>query len=132
MGETNRVSIEEVSVSTDHYIDGKRIGSPTTFESRSPLDWSNKLADVARGDANTADQAVTAATAAFPGWADMTSVARGDYLNRLAALIEHHAVELATVECLDMAMLYSSLEKRVVARAARNFRVYGELATQYE
>ena len=132
MGETNRVSIEEVSVSTDHYIDGKRIGSPTTFESRSPLDWSNKLADVARGDANTADQAVTAATAAFPGWADMTSVARGDYLNRLAALIEQHAVELATVECLDMAMLYSSLEKRVVARAARNFRVYGELATQYE
>ena len=37
--------------------------------SDSPLDWDWKLADMARGDAMTADAAVTAAVKAFPGWA---------------------------------------------------------------
>ena len=55
-----RVEVSDVAVSPDHYIDGKRVGSGTTFEVRSPLDWDWKLADVARGDALTADRAVTA------------------------------------------------------------------------
>ena len=37
---------------------GSGCASPATFEDRSPLDWSWKLADIARGDANTADAAV--------------------------------------------------------------------------
>ena len=45
--------------------------SPTTFEDRSPLDWSWKLADIARGDAATADAAVTAAVDGLPAWADL-------------------------------------------------------------
>ncbi|MFM2076992.1 MAG: hypothetical protein RJA49_882, partial [Actinomycetota bacterium] len=48
----NRVDIGGVSVSTDHYIGGARVASATTFEDRSPLDWSVKLADVSRGDAD--------------------------------------------------------------------------------
>ena len=45
--------------------------SPATFEDRSPLDWSWKLADIARGDAATAHAAVTAAVMAFRPWADL-------------------------------------------------------------
>jgi len=56
---TTRVEISEYAVSPDHYIGGKRVASPQTFEVRSPLDWDWKLADVARGDALTADEAVT-------------------------------------------------------------------------
>lgn len=128
----NRVDVEGVSVSTDHYIGGERVASPQTFEDRSPLDWQWKLADVARGDAATADAAVTSATGAFPAWAGLSPAERSGYLTRLAELVEANVDDLAKVECLDMAMLEESLRLRVIARGARNFRAYGELASAYE
>jgi betaine-aldehyde dehydrogenase/5-carboxymethyl-2-hydroxymuconic-semialdehyde dehydrogenase len=63
-----RIEISDTAVSPDHYIGGKRVPSDETFEVRSPLDWDWLLADVARGDALTADLAVTAAVDAFPAW----------------------------------------------------------------
>jgi len=44
-----RVNLDGVEVSPDHFINGRRVDSSHTFEDRSPLDWSWKLADVARG-----------------------------------------------------------------------------------
>jgi betaine-aldehyde dehydrogenase/5-carboxymethyl-2-hydroxymuconic-semialdehyde dehydrogenase len=121
-----------VEVSTDHFIGGRRIGSPTTFEDRSPLDWSVTLADVARGDAATADAAITAAAAAFPEWAALGPEGRGPILRRLADLIDANIERLAMVECLDMAMLHESLRLRVLGRGARNFRAYADIAEQYD
>ena len=66
IGERPRVEVAGVPVSVDHYIGGERVSSSTTFEDRSPLDWSELLADVSAGDALTADAAVNAAAAAFP------------------------------------------------------------------
>ncbi len=128
----NRVEIDGVWVSTDHYIGGQRVPSHQRFEDRSPLDWTWRLGDIARGDAATADAAVTAAAGAFPAWAALTPAERAAYLSRLAELIEARVNDLATVECLDMAMLEESLRLRVIARGARNFRAYGELAAAYE
>jgi betaine-aldehyde dehydrogenase/5-carboxymethyl-2-hydroxymuconic-semialdehyde dehydrogenase len=128
----NRVDVGGVSVSTDHYIGGARVASSTTFEDRSPLDWSVKLADVSRGDAHTAELAVSAAVAAFPAWAEMGVHGRGEVMRRVADLIDEHIPSLATVECLDMAMLEESLRLRVLSRGARNFRAYAALAEQYE
>jgi betaine-aldehyde dehydrogenase/5-carboxymethyl-2-hydroxymuconic-semialdehyde dehydrogenase len=128
----NRVDVDGVSVSTDHYIGGERVPSASTFEDRSPLDWNWKLADVARGDADTANLAVASAVAAFPAWAGRSAADRAGYLTRLAELIEANVGNLATVECRDMAMLEESLRLRVIARGARNFRAYGELAAAYE
>ncbi|MEQ1874389.1 MAG: aldehyde dehydrogenase [Ilumatobacteraceae bacterium] len=127
-----RVDVGGVSVSTEHYIGGKRVASPTTFEDRSPLDWSVKLADVARGDAATAELAVGAAVDAFPAWAALGPDGRAEILRRLADLIDENIESLAAVECLDMAMLHESLRLRVLSRGARNFRAYADLATQYE
>ena len=127
----NRVDVGGVSVSTDHYIGGERVSSPTTFEDRSPLDWSVKLADVSRGDATTADLAIGAAVDAFPAWAALGPNARAEILRRLADLIDANIESLAAVECLDMAMLHESLRLRVLSRGARNFRAYADLATQY-
>ncbi len=127
-----RVDVGGVSVSADHYIGGKRVSSPTTFEDRSPLDWSVKLADVARGDDTTAAMAVGAAVDAFPAWAALGAQGRAEVLHRVADLIDAHIEPLAAVECLDMAMLHESLRLRVLARGARNFRAYADLATQYE
>ena len=127
-----RAEISDVAVSPDHYIGGRRVGSPHTFEVRSPLDWDWKLADVARGDALTADRAVTAAIDAFPAWSALSPGERAGLLHRLADLIDENIDDLATVECADMAMLLESLRARVIHRGAENFRNYADLAADYE
>ncbi|SVA90259.1 uncharacterized protein METZ01_LOCUS143113 [marine metagenome] len=129
---SHRIEIEGVSFSPDHYIGGARMPSPETFEDRSPLDWSWKLAEIARGDAETAKTAVSAAEAAFPAWAALSASKRAGFMSRLAELIDARAAGIARIECLDMAMLEESLKKRVIPRAARNFRIYAEMATTYE
>src|ERR1700722_9825740 len=126
-----RVDVDGVSVSPDHYINGERIASTRTFEDRSPLDWTWKLADVARAGSVEADLAVAAAQAAFPAWAALTVEGRGVCLDRLADLIDRDVEAIAHVECLDMAMLEESLKLRVIGRGARNFRAYAELARDY-
>ena len=126
-----RVDIDGIDVSVEHYIDGRRVASATTFEDRSPLDWTWKLADVARGGALEADLAVSAALAAFTAWAELSVDERGAYLDRLADLIDAHVERIAHIECLDMAMLEESLRLRVISRGARNFRAYAQLAREY-
>ena len=64
MGERPRVDVAGVPVSVDHYVAGRRLSSPTTFEDRSPLDWSAVLAEVSAGDASAVDAALSAATEA--------------------------------------------------------------------
>src|ERR1039458_5451584 len=107
-----RVDVDGVLVSPDLYINGERIASSRTFEDRSPLDWTWKLADVARAGSVEADLAVTAAEAAFPAWAELSVKERSAYLDRLADLIDRDVKEIAHVECLDMAMLEESLRLR--------------------
>lgn len=128
---SSRVEISEVAVSPDHFIGGKRVSSDNTFEVRSPLDWDWKLADVARGDALTADNAVTAAVAGFEIWGSLSPDVRATHLHRLADLIDESIEDLATVECVDMAMLLESLQARVIHRGAENFRNYADLAAGY-
>ena len=127
----NRVDVGGVSVSTDHFINGVRVSTAERFAVHSPLDWEWKLADVARGSALEASMAVEAAQAAFPEWAALGVDGRAVYLNRLADLIDEHVPTIATVECLDMAMLEESLRLRVISRGARNFRAYAQLAHDY-
>ena len=125
---TPRAVVEGVAVSPDHLIGGARVPSPTTFEDRSPLDWSWKLADIARGDAATAHAAVTAAVMAFRPWADLGPAGRAEHLHRLADLIVEHTAEIAIVETVDMGMLHESMRARLVAAGRENFRLYADLA----
>jgi betaine-aldehyde dehydrogenase/5-carboxymethyl-2-hydroxymuconic-semialdehyde dehydrogenase len=127
-----RIDVDGIDVSPDHFINGHRVGSKHTFEDRSPLDWKWKLADVARGTALEAHLAVSAAVEAFDAWAALGVEGRGKYLDRLADLIDVNIQRIAHVECLDMAMLEDSLRLRVIARGARNFRAYAQLARDYE
>lgn len=126
------LNIEGIAVSPDHYIGGRRVSSPETFEDRCPMDWSLLLGDISRGDAATAAMAVAAATDAFPAWAALTAAERGAYMHRLADLIDANVDRLALVECMDMAMLHESLKLRVIARGALNFRNYADIATSHE
>ena len=127
--ETARVA--GVDVCADHFIGGERVGSERRFPTISPIDQS-VLAEVARADGDDVDRAVRAAHAAFAEWAALGAVGRARHLHRLAELIERDVDALAAVECADMAMLLRSLRARVIARGARNFRSYADLAAAYE
>ncbi|MFA9432760.1 aldehyde dehydrogenase [Egicoccus sp. AB-alg2] len=128
----HRIEVAGVEVATQHYIGGRRVGSASTFEVRSPLDWDWKLADVARGDASTARDAVTAAEEAFPAWAALSAKERAEHLHRLADVIDANVERVAQVETVDMAMRLQSLRERLVHRGAENFRNYADLAAGYE
>jgi betaine-aldehyde dehydrogenase/5-carboxymethyl-2-hydroxymuconic-semialdehyde dehydrogenase len=120
-----------IDVSPDHYIGGERVASRERFETISPIDQS-VLAEVARADASDVDRAVRAAHDAFAGWAALGAAGRAVHLHRLADLIDANVERLAAVECADMAMLLRSLRARVIARGARNYRAYADLAVAYE
>ncbi len=128
----DRVDIDGISVSPHHFINGQRVVSSDTFETRSPMDWQRKLADISRADSATAELAVSAAVEGFRTWSGMTQQRRLDRLYQLADLIAAHAREIALIECLDMAMLEQSLELRLIPRAALNFRNYADIVRQAE
>jgi acyl-CoA reductase-like NAD-dependent aldehyde dehydrogenase len=125
------VNVAGVEVSTDHYINGERVGSEETFTTISPID-GQPLAEVARAGAREVDLAVRAAHEAFPDWAALGAGGRAEHLHRLADLIDDNIEPLAQVECADMAMLLRSLRARVIARGALNYRNYADLAVAYE
>lgn len=117
-----------VQVPVDHFIGGRWVGSPATFESRSPLDWdAGPIAEVARGDASTADAAMAAAAEGFATWGGYSAEQRAEVLHRLADLIEANNEAIATVENLDMGFMLASMRERLVARGATNFRLYADL-----
>ena len=120
-----------VAVSPEHFIGGRRVASAARFEDRSPID-EHVLAEVARGGEAEVGLAVEAAAQAFPGWAALGARGRAEHLRRLADLIDANVDRIASVECLDMAMLERSLRARVIPRGARNYRSYAELAEAYE
>ena len=125
----NTVDVEGVTVPVDHYIDGRRVGSETTFEVRSPIDWDNwKLAEVANGGQTEVDAAVAAARRAFPAWAALGPHGRHAHLTRLADAIDAAVPDLATVETADNGSLYEAMSLRVLPRAANNVRFFADFA----
>jgi acyl-CoA reductase-like NAD-dependent aldehyde dehydrogenase len=124
-------TVAGIAVSPDHFIDGGRVPGERTFTDISPIDQST-LAEVARGGPADVEQAVAAAKRAFPDWAALGAAGRAEHLRRLADLIDQNIERIAAVECLDMAMLERSLRARVIARGARNYRAYADMAEAYE
>ncbi len=129
----SRADVGGVSVPLYHLIGGEWVASGSTFETRSPLDWDNlELADVARGDAATAESAVSAAVEGFGVWGSMSAPERAAIMHRLADLIEANNDDIAKVESLDMGFLEESMRSRLVARGATNFRLYADLVVAHE
>lgn len=133
MTEPTTASVGGIDVPSDHFIGGHWVGSPSSFETRSPLDWAaGPLANIARGDDATAEAAVTAAVDGFHEWGSWSPTQRAEVLHRLADLIEAHTDDIAMIESLDMGFLHESMRLRLVARGALNFRTYADLVVDYE
>lgn len=119
------VVVAGVEVDTRHWIGGERVASPRTFADISPLDES-ELAQLARGGASEVDAAVTAAQAAFPGWAATTPKERAEVLHAVADGIDARREELAQVETADNGSLLRSHRRGVMPRVAANFRFFAD------
>ncbi|TMA72629.1 MAG: aldehyde dehydrogenase family protein, partial [Deltaproteobacteria bacterium] len=123
----NVATVAGVAVSTDHFIDGRRVASPRTFAVRSPIDGAH-LADVSAGGAAEVDAAVAAARRAFPEWAALGAEGRHPILKRLAAAILARAQQLAAVETADNGSLLIGNVARVIPRAAHNIQFFADWA----
>lgn len=119
--------IAGVEVSTDHFIDGKRVSSKKTFPNCSPIDGKH-LADMSTGGPDEVDEAVAAARQAFPEWAALGAEGRHPILTRFAQAVLRHADELAAVETADNGSLLMGNVARVIPRAAHNIQFFADRA----
>jgi len=124
---SNTTTVAGVEVSTDHWIDGRRVASAERFEDLSPVDGSH-LAHVSAGGKAEADAAVAAARRAFPAWAALGPEGRLPYLKRFAEGIRARARDLAAVETMDNGSLLAGNLHRVVPRAAQNIAFFADWA----
>ncbi|QHE94375.1 aldehyde dehydrogenase family protein [Pandoraea fibrosis] len=122
-----RFDVAGVSVSPDHYIDGRRVACVDTFECVSPIDQT-RLGDIASGSLAHVDAAVTAAALAFPAWAALGAAGRAPYLQRFAEAIGRRADAFATLESSDAGVLRSRMAHGVVPRAMQNITWFAEHA----
>ena len=118
----NTANVAGVEVSTDHWIDGKRVSSAERFAVHSPIDGSH-IADVAAAGRKEVDMAVEAARKAFPAWAALGAEGRLPILKRFAQGILDKARELAAVETMDNGSLQIANVMRVMPRAAHNISI---------
>ncbi|MEQ1754476.1 MAG: aldehyde dehydrogenase [Micropepsaceae bacterium] len=128
---THPVTVAGVSVSTDHYIGGRRVASRQRFADHSPIDGAH-LADVSAGSKAEADEAVHEARKAFPAWAALGPQGRLPYLKRFAEGIRARAKDLAAVETTDNGSLIGGNMMRVIPRAAQNIEFFADWATTLE
>ncbi len=111
------------------YIDGcyTPAADGATFPCISPID-GRKLADIAACGGADVNRAVAAARRAFDSgvWSGLAPRERKQRLQRLAALIEQHAEELALIEALDMGKPVRDALLFDVPETARCYAWYGE------
>ncbi|MGE5227878.1 MAG: aldehyde dehydrogenase [Planctomycetaceae bacterium] len=117
--------VEGVTVATDHWIGGERVGSAAVFEDVCPID-ERVIAEVARGDAATVEDAVVAAREGAATWGATPPAGRAAVLHAIADGIEAAVPRLAAVETADNGSLLRSMRNSVMPRVARNFRFFAD------
>lgn len=121
------LEVAGVAVSPDHYIDGRRVGSPDTFELFCPID-QRPLGRIAEGTAEHVDAAISAAERAFPAWSALQAAGRQPILDRFADEIGKRAEAFCVLESNDAGVLLSRMRHGVVPRAMLNIRWFAQHA----
>ncbi|MCZ4312584.1 aldehyde dehydrogenase family protein [Comamonadaceae bacterium G21597-S1] len=121
------LDIAGITVSPDHYIDGRRVASGETFELHSPID-QQLLGRIGEGQQEHVEAAINAAQKAFPAWSAMTAAQRKPYLDRFAAEIGKRADDFCRLESTDAGVLLSRMRHGVVPRAMLNITWFAEHA----
>lgn len=77
-----------------NYINGEWVGGSTTFENRNPANTGEVVGAFAKGSAADIAAATDAAQEAFEAWSAMTGPARGNYLFKVAQILEDRLEQL--------------------------------------
>ena len=82
-----------------NYIDGQWVGASDgqTFAQRNPADLEHVTGEWPQGTCADAEQAIEAAHAAFPAWAEMGVYQRAEYLSRAVAVLKGRSEEIAAI-----------------------------------
>ena len=77
-----------------NYIDGEWVSGPT-FENRNPANTDELVGEFVKGPPGDIAAAAQAAEAALAGWANLPAPTRGNYLFRVAEILEQRFEQLA-------------------------------------
>ncbi|TYL47689.1 5-carboxymethyl-2-hydroxymuconate semialdehyde dehydrogenase [Marinomonas sp. IMCC 4694] len=110
-------------------INGKWVDSKETFQTFNPA-TGEMLADVAHASDAQVAEAVAAAKAAFPAWANMPVAKRSKIITKLGDLIADNVEALAQMETADTGLPLYQTQNALVPRAANNFYFFAEMAKQ--
>ena len=79
----------------DNYIDGQWTGGSKTFENRNPANTDEVVGVFTSGDAGDVEAAANAADAAFPAWSRLAGPARGNFLYKVADLLDQRFEQIS-------------------------------------
>ena len=106
-----------------NYINGEWV-SGDTFEDRNPANTEEIVGLFVKGSPADVTAAADAAAAAFPGWSSMTAPARGNYLYKVADILERKFDEIGADMTREEGKTLPEA-KGEVRRAINIFRYFG-------
>ena len=118
-----------VSLSADHWIDGKRVEGRGGIALHRPCD-GHALPDVPIADADMVDRAVTSARSAWvaSGWGQCRPRDRVRVLQNWADLVEADAANLAKLEVIPSTRLIREVIAGDIAVSVEQIRFFAEMA----
>jgi acyl-CoA reductase-like NAD-dependent aldehyde dehydrogenase len=122
-----------MAMDTKLFIDNEFVNSRAggTIPVLNPHDNST-ICEVAEARAEDVDDAVEAATRAFPAWRDMPAAERGHLLLKLADAIEANSEEFQRLEALDTGHPIRDTQRLDVPRTVVTYRYFGGMADKLE
>ena len=120
-----------VTVPTGLFIDGANRSGTNRQEVVSPSNAA-VVREVTWASPEQIDEAVAAARAAFPAWAALAPRDRAALLYRFADAVDAHAEELARLEALVSARIYSEVMARDVQVVSGVLRYFGEFSDKID
>ncbi|RKL18923.1 Aldehyde dehydrogenase [Fusarium oxysporum] len=120
-----------IRVPTGLFINGVFVASQngSTVDVLNPLN-DELLAKLASAQKVDVDLAVNAAAKALGEWKTTSAIQRGDFLSRLADLVEQNAEDFATIEAIDAGIPYNDSLHGHVKHAVNTLRYYARIAGQ--
>ncbi|TBW59539.1 5-carboxymethyl-2-hydroxymuconate semialdehyde dehydrogenase [Marinobacter halodurans] len=112
-----------------HWINGEEVASKTTFLNHNPA-TGEVICEVASGGQDEINQAVAAAKAAAPGWANTPAKERARLMRRLGTLIDENVPRLAELETQDTGLPIHQTRNVLIPRASHNFNFFAEVCTR--
>ncbi len=113
----------------NHWINGKNVAEDDYFTTVNPAN-GEVLAEVASGGEKAINDAVEAAKAAFPKWANTPMKERARLMRRLGELIDRDVPEIAELETADTGLPIHQTRNVLIPRASHNFEFFAEICQQ--